>query len=199
MTQFNAPTYDIQRPTGKCAFSGRTLEPGEPYIATLIELDEAEIAAQASKTPAANAAASTSENKSIGFRRLDVSAEAWQQGQRPERVFSFWRSVVQPPNAKRKVFVDDQVLLDLLRRLGEDDRPGRQAFRFVLALVLMRKKLLRFDGQETRNGADGKTEEWWTLTPKGQDEPLTVLNAQLDEQQIQSVTEQLGEILEAEI
>ncbi len=196
MTQFNAPTYDIQRPTGKCAFSGRTLEPGEPYIATLIELDEAEAAALTKNAPTAP---STSETKSIGFRRLDVSAEAWQQGQRPERVFSFWRSVVQPPNAKRKVFVDDQVLLDLLRRLGEDDRPGRQAFRFVLALVLMRKKLLRFDGQETRNGADGKSEEWWTLTPKGQDEPLTVLNAQLDEQQIQSVTEQLGEILEAEI
>ncbi len=196
MTQFNAPTYDIQRPTGKCAFSGRTLEPGEPYIATLIELDEAEAAALTKNAPTAP---STSETKSIGFRRLDVSAEAWQQGQRPERVFSFWRSVVQPPNAKRKVFVDDQVLLDLLRRLGEDDRPGRQAFRFVLALVLMRKKLLRFDGQETRTGADGKSEEWWTLTPKGQDEPLTVLNAQLDEQQIQSVTEQLGEILEAEI
>lgn len=196
MTQFNAPTYDIQRPTGKCAFSGRTLEPGEPYIATLIELDEAEAAALVKNAPTAP---NNSETKSIGFRRLDVSAEAWQQGQRPERVFSFWRSVVQPPNAKRKVFVDDQVLLDLLRRLGEDDRPGRQAFRFVLALALMRKKLLRFDGQETRNGADGKSEEWWTLTPKGQDEPLTVLNAQLDEQQIQSVTEQLGEILEAEI
>lgn len=196
MTQFNAPTYDIQRPTGKCAFSGRTLEPGEPYIATLIELDEAEAAALVKNSPTAP---NNSETKSIGFRRLDVSIEAWQQGQKPERVFSFWRSVVQPPNAKRKVFVDDQVLLDLLRRLGEDDRPGRQAFRFVLALVLMRKKLLRFDGQETRNGADGKSEEWWTLTPKGQEEPLTVLNAQLDEQQIQSVTEQLGEILEAEI
>ena len=196
MTQFNAPTYDIQRPTGKCAFSGRTLEPGESYIATLIELDETDAAALVKNSPTAP---NNSETKSIGFRRLDVSIEAWQQGQKPERVFSFWRSVVQPPNAKRKVFVDDQVLLDLLRRLGEDDRPGRQAFRFVLALVLMRKKLLRFDGQETRNGADGKAEEWWTLTPKGQEEPLTVLNAQLDEQQIQSVTEQLGEILEAEL
>ena len=32
MTSFNAPAYDIDKPTGQCAFTGRTLEPGDAYV-----------------------------------------------------------------------------------------------------------------------------------------------------------------------
>ena len=37
MSQFNAPTYDIERPSGQCTFTGQTLEPGEHYMAVLVE------------------------------------------------------------------------------------------------------------------------------------------------------------------
>lgn len=189
MSQFNAPTYDIERPTGQCAFSGRKLEPGEPYIAALVELDPALVAGD---KPASAAAA-------LGFKRLDISQEAWQKGQRPERVFSFWRSLVPQPNARKKIFVDDEVLLNLFRRLADADQPQRLAFRFVLALILMRKRLLKYDGTDRKTTDAGQQEEWWRVIPKGEVEPLAVLNPQLGEAQIQQVTEQLSEVLEAEL
>ncbi len=195
MSQFSTPGYDIQRPTGVCAYTGRKLEPGEQYIAALLELTEAQQKEQ-------GLAAGT-----LGFKRLDVSLEVWKEGKRPDGMFSYWKSTVQHPNQKKKVFVDDEVLLTLFKRLADDSQQQRQGFRFVLALVLMRKKLLRYEGQTTKDvevtDAEGnktiKTQEWWDMLPKGEDKPYAVLNPQMDEAQIREVTQQLGEILEGQV
>lgn len=191
MSQFNATTYDVQRPTGRCAFTDQELPPGTDYIATLVEDDE----------------------QPGGLRRLDVSLEAWEQGSRPDRLFSFWKSEVPQPEAKKRLLVDDAVLMSLLERLGEDDREDRVAFRFVLALILMRKKLLRYDGMEAiRADDDNETTSGgvWLMTPKvdvtkghfgkwDEKKTLRVIDPALDEAGIQQVTEQLGQVLEAEL
>lgn len=179
MSQFNAPAYDIERPTGQCAFTGQTLEPGQAYIATLVEVDPDP------ENPKANPS---------GLKRLDVAMSAWDAGSRPARLFSYWKSVVPQPNQKKKVFVDDQVLMNLVKRLADADQPQRLSFRFVLALILMRKKLLRYEGSKNVDGQD-----IWLMMPKGEEQPLEILNPQLDDAQIQQVTEQLGEILEGEL
>ena len=185
MSQFNAPSYDIERPTGQCAFTGQQLQPGDPYVATLVEVDPDP------QNPKANPS---------GLKRLDVSQETWDAGSRPERLFSFWKSIVPQPNQKKKVFVDDQVLMNLLKRLEDADQPDRLSFRFVLALILMRKKLLRYEGSRVEeSGEPVEKKEYWKMTPKGEEEALEILNPQLDEAQIQQVTMQLGEILEGEL
>lgn len=189
MSQFNAPNYDIERPTGQCAYTGQTLEPGETYVATLVEVDPDP------DNPKANPS---------GLKRLDVALKVWEAGQRPMRVFSFWKSVVPQPNQKKKVFVDDQVLMNLCKRLADADQPQRLAFRFVLALILMRKKQLRYDGSRVdvvpATGDQPETKrELWKMTPKGEEEALEIFNPQLDDAQILQVTEQLGEILEGEL
>ena len=83
--------------------------------------------------------------------------------------------------------------MNLLRRLEEETDAQRVAFRYVLALILMRKKMLRYDGCETkrvdvtRQAEEEGTEQagasednadktpprveqieqqWWKLTPK---------------------------------
>jgi hypothetical protein len=179
MSQFNTPTYDIERPTGQCAFTARALEPDETYIATLIEVER--------------------EDGTLGLKRIDVSNEAWEQGGRPDGLFCFWKATVPVPEEKKKLLVDDDVLMNLFRRLEDADQDDRIAFRFVLALILMRKKLLRYESSEKRDNG-----EWWQLTAKApaegaEREQLSVLDPHLDEQRIMKVTEQLGEILEAEL
>jgi len=189
MTQFNAPTYDIERPTGTCAFTGRTLEPDEHYVATLVEDGD-------------------------DLRRVDVSTEAWEEGKRPEHLFSYWKAVVPQPEEKKKLFVDDEVLMNLLERLADAEQPQRIAFRFVLTLIMMRKKLLRYDKTDKRTveGPEGQqvVEEWWLLTPKldlskgpmgkwDEDRTFEVLDPHLDEEGIRAVTEQLSQILQAEL
>jgi hypothetical protein len=197
MSQFTQATYDVARPTGQCAFTGRALEPGEAYMATLVECDPDPQAAKPDG-PATAAAA-------LGLRRVDVSMDAWDTGRRPPRLFSHWKAVAAAPTHKKKLLVDDHVLLNLMQRLEDTEDPQRLAFRFVLCLILMRKRLLRYDGAEQRSTPDGLTQEWWIVRPRSQqgqqDETRAchVLNPHLDESRIEQVTSQLGEILEAEL
>jgi len=177
--------YDIGRFTGQCAFTGATLAPGTPCVAALCEQPD-----------------------QPGFQRVDSSIGAWEAGQRPPGLFSYWRTVAPEPNAKRRLLVDDQVLLDIFLRLGEDARADRQAFRFVLALILLRRRLLRSVGRQqvrvATAGADGAeaTEEMtevWLLKPRGADDlapPLRVVDPRLGEADLAVIVQQLGEVLE---
>jgi len=190
MTSFNTSAYDIEKPSGVCAMTNRQMEPGETFIAALVE----------------------DEN---GFRRVDVSEEAWAADQRPDHMLAFWQTTVPHPNEKKKVFVDDEVLMNLLRRLEDAEQPQRIAFRFVLMLILMRKKLLRYDMTEHRpiegdGDGTGGEQDWWLLTPKldltkgplgkwKDDETIAVLDPHLDDEQMRQVSEQIGEILNAEL
>jgi len=170
MSQFGRQ-YQVARPTGVCAARGCTLEPGSPCIATLCEREADE-----------------------GFDRKDFSIEAWEDGERPDRLFSFWRTDVAEPDTNRTPLIDDEVLLDLFVRLADDDRPQRVSFRFVVMLILMRKRKLRFVGRE------GDDERWLVRVVGSGSEapPLVVVNPRLDESDIRDLTEQLREILQGE-
>lgn len=169
--------YRVGRPTGVCAASGETLQPGDECIATLCERIEDE-----------------------GFDRLDYCPREWESGTRPERLFSYWRTTVPASDAKEKILVDDSVLMDLFERLGQDTREQRIAFRFILALILMRKRLLRYVRRV--NGGNEGDNEIWFMRPKGSDpdSPLIeVINPQLSEEDIRELSDQLTEVLQGEI
>ncbi|MEM9883855.1 MAG: hypothetical protein AAF800_13165 [Planctomycetota bacterium] len=196
MTRFSSSQYDVQKPSGFCQATGDSLEPGTGCYSALVDIPPEQ------REP----------SDRLGMKRVDVSIPAWDRGYRPPHLYSFWRTTVPEPNAKKKTFVDDAVLLNLLRRLEDAAEPPRLAFRYVVALILMRKKLLRYDGSETREGPgdEGQEAEWWLFTPKAdvskghfgkwsEGETIAVLDPKLDAEQIEGVTTQLGEILEAEL
>lgn len=89
-----------------------------------------------------------------GFERVDYSEEAWVGGARPGRgqaLYGFWRGLVPDPTAKKRLLIDDQSLLDLFEQSEEAVEGGasekeRRAFRFVLGLILLRKRLLVQEG-----------------------------------------------------
>ena len=116
---------------------------------------------------------------------------------RPGSSFSFWRTSVPAADEKRNILVDDQVLMDLFERLADDERPQRIAFRFVLGLILMRKRRLTYVG---RNGT-GEGEQW-LLRPRPAEPdqpPYEVRNPQLADEDVRELTEQLSEILQSEL
>jgi hypothetical protein len=176
MSRFGT-SYHVARPTGVCAASGRRLEPGSECVATLCEREEDE-----------------------GFDRLDFSLEAWEGGQRPPRLFSYWKTRMPAAHEKRDLLVDDRVLLDLFERLGGDDRPQRVAFRFVLGLILMRKRLLKYVGRV----GEAETERWLLEPRKGEapgeaPPPFEVRNPHLSDEDVRELTDQLAEILQSEL
>ena len=166
--------YHVGRATGRCEATGEALEAGSTCMATLCERAGDE-----------------------GFDRRDFSLSAWDGGARPEGLFSFWKTVVPHPDARPSPLVDDSVLMDLFERMAADERPGRIAFRFVLALILMRKKMLKFTGRQGQ-GAD----EYWLLQPRGSDPglpPMAVKNPNLSDDDVRELIEQLSEILQSEL
>ncbi len=98
-----------------------------------------------------------------GFERIDFCEEGWASlpddprgaGRKTipnRRMFAWWRTEQPEPGAKPMIAMDDDSLLDLFEELGEDatnetdaQRASRLAFRFVLTLILSRKRLVKVE------------------------------------------------------
>jgi hypothetical protein len=160
--------YDVSRPHGVCHVSGKPIEPGEKFTAALRET-------------------------SAGFERLDISLGHWDEFDRKD-VIAFWQTSMPRPEQKKKVFVDDAVLCELFDRLGTATEQNKLSFRFVLGLILMRKRLLVYETTRQEDGHD-----IWCVRQKGREEKLDLVDPKLNEQQMMEVSKQLGEILNEEL
>jgi hypothetical protein len=78
-----------------------------------------------------------------GFRRQDLSEEAWQQRNENLQPFSFWRSRFEPPPAAPPEPLPKENAEELFRRLvAAADRSNANAC-YVLAAMLERKRVLK--------------------------------------------------------
>lgn len=131
MSRFGSQDYPIGKGTGVCSATGRRLEVGERFVASLVESEESE-----------------------ELLRVDFSGEAWDEGARPRRLFGFWRGVIPAADAKKHVLIDDDAILDLFDQLATATDARRVAFRFVLALILVRKRLLVCESTRAPKGGE---------------------------------------------
>ncbi|WP_193210450.1 hypothetical protein, partial [Luteolibacter marinus] len=93
--------------------------------------------------------------ESSGYLRKDFSLEAWKErGPDAEKPFSQWKAVYHAPvvEEKKDVFKKESPE-ELLRRLVEEDEDHTENVRYILAVMLERKKILReTDTQRTPSG-----------------------------------------------
>jgi len=162
------PGYDVARPAGRCVVCGQQILPDQKFMAALQETPQ-------------------------GFQRADVSLECWPRFDRKD-VIGFWQTVMPRPEQKKRLFVDDSVLCELFERLGSVTEPAKLNFRFVLGLILMRKRLLIYESTRSEEGRD-----IWSVRMKGQETLLDLLDPKLNEEQMKEVSQQLGQILEQEL
>jgi hypothetical protein len=167
-TPSKAGQYEVGRPGGKCSVCNQDLLPGAKVMAALRE------------TP-------------VGFERLDISHECWPTFERKD-LLAFWQTVIPQHEAKKKLFVDDQVLCELFERLKDTTDSPKLNFRFVLGLILMRKRMLVYESSRDEAGQDV-----WTVRFKGREDRLDLLNPRLNEQQVIEVSQQLSDILNEEL
>lgn len=159
--------FSLARPRGHCAATNEPIAPEEHFITALRE------------TPA-------------GFERLDIKLAAWDSFDRTD-IVAFWKMSMPKAEAKKKLLIDDNVLCDLLERLQGVESIEKQCFRFVLALILMRKRLVIYENTRV---VDGK--EIWTMRLKGRDGSFDLIDPKPTDDQIAAVKDQLGEILSEE-
>lgn len=74
-----------------------------------------------------------------GFARKDISAEAWQGP--PEEAVGWWKGRMPEEGSGRMKLAPNHVLVELVKQMEADSE--RAAVRYLLALLLMRKRALR--------------------------------------------------------
>ncbi len=143
------------------------------------------------------------------YERLDFCTTCWEAGKRPlppAELFSWWRTQIVTGEKKANPFVDDSVLLDIFNRLTDRTEVLDIRLRFVLALLLMRKRLLRYEGLAELSASQKEQfahfttpPEVWRMQQRGQEPETLVLNPHLTTDQISEVSQQLSGILAEEL
>ncbi len=155
--------YQIQSNTRKCFLTGRELQPGEKFYSVLFD-----------------------ENGALVWR--DYAAQAWSGA--PEGAYSYWSGRIPQETAARRPPIDDDMLFDCLRRMASESEPAKVRFRYVLALLLMRRKRLKF--AETQ--LEGDSEVLVLRSPQS-GERFTVIDPQLSDQEMNTVQDEVFEVL----
>lgn len=110
---------DVQRFTRHCAQTGRELQAGETVYST-VALEQGQLV------------------------RRDFAAQAWEAlaaDQPPADILGWWRWTVPDPDRSKVRWAPRDVLLNYFQHL--ESQPDQQDTRYVLALLLLRRKILR--------------------------------------------------------
>ena len=171
--------YDTGGPTGVCSATGRALAVGEAYIAALVEV------------PATDSSEPT-------LARMDFALEAWAAGARPAppaALIGFWRSEVPERGKPKSPLAEASEIGELFEHLSEATDPRRLAFRYLLALILVRKRRLVVEGSRR----DGEGRSYLLVRWRGaehKDDPLMdVLDPALDETSVEAMAEELEAVM----
>ena len=159
--------WEIKKTLGKCYGSGEEFVIGQDYYAALVEAEE-------------------------GFQRRDYSIQYWDETK--PQTYCFWKTKMADPQEKKQLFIDDEMLLAFFERLAEETDEDKLNFRFVLTLVLMRKRRLKYMHQVIDDGS-----EVWHMRVAGEGRMVTVINPELTEDKIEELSSQIGQILQVEL
>jgi hypothetical protein len=112
--------FEVQRCSRRCCKSDRELEPGETFYSAIFAAGSEVI-------------------------RRDYSKEAWQGP--PDEALGWWKSHMPEPNARKMHWAPNDVILHFFEQLA--DQPDQFDTRYVLALLMIRRRIVRLEESET--------------------------------------------------
>jgi hypothetical protein len=115
--------YQIHGPARTCTATGRELRAGEKVFSVL--WDEAG-----------------------QFARKDYAADAWPGP--PAGAVAWWAGRIPEAGRAAKPTINDELLVDCFEHLTDTADAGRLNFRYVVALLLMRRKRFKFEDTSKR-------------------------------------------------
>jgi hypothetical protein len=116
--------YQLHGPARVCAASGRELRAGDTIYSVL-------------------------RDEGGQFVRTDYAADAWPGP--PAGAIAWWSVRIPEAGRPAKPTINDDVLVDCFEHLADTTDPARQKFRYVVALLLMRRKRFKFDDARKRD------------------------------------------------
>lgn len=157
-----------------CAATGRALEPGERYVAVLTEAPESE-----------------------ELVRFDYTLGAWESGSRPERgVIAVWRATEGERKQGGSELMGTEELLALFEGMEGGEGARAAVFRYLLALLLLRKRLYRVVDQRVGEGGRPVLQLVRRGGEKGiAPEVVEVVDPGMDEEAVAAGIGELGAVL----
>ena len=121
--------YEVPRCSKICTATGRELMPGEWFYSVLLA-EKGEI------------------------QRLDYSQDGWQgapsyQADDEIHLIGYWKSRLPTPNDNKVKLAPNDILLNLFDQLG--DQLDKQDMRYVLVLLLIRRRIFRLERTADRS------------------------------------------------
>ena len=154
--------FEVRACSRRCAETDRVLQPGEVYFSVLAEREE-------------------------GLERFDYSVEAWQGP--PEEYIGWWRSRIPKKDGDKPKLAPTEVMLNLLTALAK--RPEDQEFRYLLTLLLLRRRVLRREDAKS----DESGNEILVLSCPRRNEQYEVVVAEPDANQAKLVQQRMLDLL----
>ncbi len=121
--------FEIQRATRRCAATDREFRPGEVYYSLLVE-DAGQVI------------------------RRDFAASAWPGP--PANAVGWWRATLPESSGTGHKMAPNEIALELFDRWSIQS--GQEDATYILALLLVRKRVFRFNDTATDNRATSATE-----------------------------------------
>ena len=160
--------WRISRSSRICSASGTPIEAGETYYSALEEGGET-------------------------FQRRDFSQAAWPEVDK-SGFFSYWKSKGRNlDDGEKRRPIDYARVLAFFDELADAEEPHRRLFRYVVALILARRRVLRIESLN-------KTPEGDRLELYDRRGPRTfeILAPEADPAELQAIQEQLNELFDLE-
>ena len=159
--------WGIESSLKRCASCGKEFQEEEQYFSEIYDSDG-------------------------GFLRKDFCPACWKGPD--EKSYSFWKTRVPPKEQKPEKFIDLDVIFDFFEKIGGAVEREKENFRFILALVLMRKRKLKLESSKREEG-----QEFLILRETGTKNTFHVKNPGMAEEEVENVTEKVGQILNMDL
>lgn len=168
-----AKDFKINKTMGTCTACQQQIPPGEDIVA-LVKTGPEELL------------------------REDYHLGCWvapleKQADESADVIGVWRTRIPIKDEKKKLLVDDEMLKTFFIKLEGTENPTQINFRFVLTLILMRKRILTYQGSQ--NSDD---HEIWSMRMRGTKKLYSVVDPKMDEEKIAEVSQTIGEIMQGD-
>ncbi len=154
--------FDFKRFSRQCSATGQPIERGTDFYSVLLEQEDGTLA------------------------RQDISGAAWQGP--PENCVGWWRSRLPALEKGRVYWAPNEVLLTVFQHANTT--PGQEDIAYVMALLLVRKRILQWKETVQREGRP-----WMRMHDARQNTDLEVAEVPLTPRRISEIQAELAEKL----
>jgi hypothetical protein len=157
--------FEVQCCSRRCCKTDREFKPGDCFYSVLVA-------------------------EGADVVRYDYCADAWEGA--PDTAVGWWRSQMPQSSAKTTHWAPHDVVLHYFEQL--ENRPDKEDVRYVLALLMLRRRIVRLEQTET--DASGR-EVMVLYCPRNESQYRTAVETPRDER-VREIQEELAQLLLAD-